>query len=140
MLDIDDDWDSDGVSGVEVDKRFMNRRLQRLQKSCCAKQRSVLAIMLDVFTLATEIVKEPVAGASDAMESDAAIGNVTMGDALKRVGEYAENAKAVLAGIAQAQKKMEETHTKKVLGILLSSISNVYLYTRSDLNGPTTHC
>lgn len=70
--------------------------------------------MLEVFTVAMELVEDQVASESEAMASDAANGGVTMVDALKRAREKSENATFESAKIKKAQEEMRETHIKEV--------------------------
>lgn len=63
--------------------------------------------------LATELIEEPVARASEAMEGDAPNSGVIRENALKRAHEEEGNGKGELAEIAKAHDEMKKTRTKK---------------------------
>lgn len=70
-----------------VDKGAVKRRLDHLQESCSARRRRVPANVLEMFTLAKDLVEQPVAGASEAMDEDVVNNRVTLADALHRARE-----------------------------------------------------
>lgn len=109
------DWDLGGGVGVcEVDKGAVKRCLLQLQKSCRTKTRRVSADVLKVFTLATELVKHPVASAPEATDGNAATTMLTIVDALKWTREDTKKANVELAKLMNVQKEMKETHAKGV--------------------------
>lgn len=67
-----------------------------------------------MFTLATELVDDPVESAPEAVEGNENNAGVAVAGVLKRACEEPENAKVELAKMAKAHEEMKETHTKKV--------------------------
>lgn len=68
VLDVDDDWDLESAVGVdEVDKGAVKYFLQHLQESCGSKKQRFPANVLVVFTLATNLVEDPNATATEMM-------------------------------------------------------------------------
>lgn len=82
----------ESVGVYEVQKSPVKRRNQQLQGSCRTKKREAPKNVLEVLTLVTMLVEDPVASASETVGGDADDAKVTMEDALKKGREEADNA------------------------------------------------
>lgn len=89
----------------EVDKGTVKRRLQLLQEFRRAKKRRVPTNVIEVFTLKTELVEEPVVSASETNRNDVPDADATMTESLKRALEKAENAKVEIVHDTKAHTR-----------------------------------
>lgn len=104
-LDVDNDWNFESAAGIdEFDKWIEKLRYQQLQESCRAKKRSIPVNVLEVFALATEMVKKPIARRSSTMKVYVANAGAPMADTVKTAREEAENGKVEFAKITNSQE------------------------------------
>lgn len=93
----------------------MTCRHQQLKQCFCGKRQSFSVNVIEVFTLTTELVEEPVARAPNGMESDVVNAAVPIADTLKRAHENPQKAKVLLAKTTEGQKDVKSTRNQKIV-------------------------
>lgn len=84
VFEFDNNWElKNAMEMNSVDKRAIISRFQQPQESCRARMQRVPGNVSEEFPLATEVVEDQVASASEALEVEAANAKVTGPDALE---------------------------------------------------------